>query len=70
MAEVCGAGCEVVVVVDSAHMCMVARGVEQHASSTMTIARRGDSRTAEAGETPDLLQLMCGAVRDMPAELL
>lgn len=33
------AGC--VVVVDSAHMCMVARGVERFAASTMTLAARG-----------------------------
>jgi GTP cyclohydrolase I len=31
----------VLVVVESAHMCMVARGVEKHASTTMTTAARG-----------------------------
>lgn len=31
----------VLVVVDSAHMCMVARGVEKHASTTLTTASRG-----------------------------
>ena len=29
------------VVCDAVHMCMVARGVEQHASSTLTVAARG-----------------------------
>lgn len=29
------------VVVESAHMCMVARGVEKHASTTLTTAARG-----------------------------
>lgn len=36
-----GADAAVLVVVDSAHMCMVARGVEEHASATMTTAARG-----------------------------
>ena len=31
----------VLVVVESAHMCMVARGVEKHASTTLTTAARG-----------------------------
>ena len=31
----------VLVVADSAHMCMVARGVEKHASTTLTTASRG-----------------------------
>lgn len=31
----------VLVVCDAVHMCMVARGVEQHASSTLTVAARG-----------------------------
>lgn len=33
------AGC--VVMCEAAHMCMVARGVEKHASSTITLASRG-----------------------------
>jgi GTP cyclohydrolase I len=31
----------VLVVAESAHMCMVARGVEKHASTTLTTAARG-----------------------------
>jgi len=31
----------VLVVADAAHMCMVSRGVEKHASSTVTLAARG-----------------------------
>lgn len=31
----------VVVVVDAAHMCMVARGVENHAGRTTSVATRG-----------------------------
>lgn len=38
----------VLVVVDSAHMCMVARGVEKHASTTLTTAARG-AWQADAG---------------------
>lgn len=34
-----GLGC--VVTCEAAHMCMVARGVEKHASSTITLASRG-----------------------------
>lgn len=32
----------VLVAVESAHMCMVARGVEKHASTTLTTAARGE----------------------------
>eukprot|EP00884_Botryococcus_braunii_P013995 jgi/Botrbrau1/22597/Bobra.176_1s0027.1 len=35
------AGVGVLVVCEAVHMCMVARGVEQHASSTVTVAARG-----------------------------
>lgn len=38
----------VVVVVDAAHMCMVARGVENHAGRTTTMASRGLARTDAA----------------------
>lgn len=38
--QVLGAGA-VVVVVDAAHMCMVARGVENHAGRTTSMAVRG-----------------------------
>ena len=37
------AGC--IVTCEAAHMCMVARGVEKHASSTITLASRGVAAT-------------------------
>ena len=36
-----GPGGGVLVAVEAAHMCMVSRGVEQHASATVTLAARG-----------------------------
>lgn len=41
VAALCGAGDNLMVVCDSAHMCMVARGVEKHGSSSVTSAARG-----------------------------
>ena len=57
---------ELVVVCDSAHMCMVARGVEKHASSTMTIARRG-SQVRAAADGGDLLHLLQVSLRELPS---
>ena len=48
----------VLVVVESAHMCMVARGVEKHASTTLTTAARGawaDDTAARAAALEALL---------------
>ena len=48
----------VLVVVESAHMCMVARGVEKHASTTLTTAARGawaEDTTARAAALEALL---------------
>jgi GTP cyclohydrolase I len=39
--SLCGPDDGLMVVCDSAHMCMVARGVEKHASSSVTSAARG-----------------------------
>ncbi|KAG1677940.1 hypothetical protein FOA52_001358 [Chlamydomonas sp. UWO 241] len=41
----------VMVVVDAAHMCMVARGVENHSGSTTSIAARGVFRSSHALRT-------------------
>lgn len=49
----------VLVVVESAHMCMVARGVEKHASTTLTTAARGawvEDTTACAAALEALLE--------------
>ena len=49
----------VLVVVESAHMCMVARGVEKHASTTLTTAARGawvEDTTARAAALEALLE--------------
>jgi GTP cyclohydrolase IA len=70
MHDVFGPRSEVCIVVDSAHMCMVARGVEQHSSSTMTIANRSPHSTPHAENRPDLLQLMHGALRELPVEFV
>jgi GTP cyclohydrolase I len=40
-AEVLGSEQDLIVVCESAHMCMVARGVEEHASMTLTTGARG-----------------------------
>jgi hypothetical protein len=48
----------VLVVCDSAHMCMVARGVEKHASSTMTCAVRGAPEADEVLRTSMLESLL------------
>jgi len=40
-AAVLGSGQNVIVLCESAHMCMVARGVEEHASATLTTGARG-----------------------------
>lgn len=45
----------VLVVCDAVHMCMVARGVEQHASATLTYAARGTFE-ADAAARADALQ--------------
>jgi GTP cyclohydrolase I len=45
------------VVCQSAHMCMVARGVEEHASSTTTTAARG-AWTADATARQHVLQML------------
>ncbi|PRW45523.1 GTP cyclohydrolase I [Chlorella sorokiniana] len=48
----------VLVVIESAHMCMVARGVEKHASTTLTTAARGawaEDTTARAAALEALL---------------
>ncbi len=47
----------VMVVCEAAHMCMVARGVEKHASSTITLATRGQAATDPALRHQLLLQL-------------
>ena len=47
----------VMVVCEAAHMCMVARGVEKHASSTITLATRGQAATDPALRRELLLQL-------------
>ena len=48
----------VLVVCESTHMCMVARGVEKHASSTVTTACRGGWAAAPAARAAALERLM------------
>lgn len=48
----------VLVVCESTHMCMVARGVEKHASSTVTTACRGRWAAASAARAAALERLM------------
>lgn len=48
----------VLVVVDSAHMCMVARGVEKHASTTLTTAARGHWAADVAARTSAMEALL------------
>lgn len=47
----------ILVVCESSHMCMVARGVEKHASSTMTTAARGEWAKGPA-ERKDAMKLL------------
>lgn len=47
----------VLVVVEALHMCMVARGVEKHASSTTTVAARGSLAEDGAARSQLLLSL-------------
>ena len=54
-------GAPVLVVCSAAHMCMVARGVEQHAAATLTTAARGGVH--EEGDLRGaMLQRLCAAV--------
>ncbi|KAL4437290.1 hypothetical protein ABPG75_004429 [Micractinium tetrahymenae] len=48
----------VLVAVESAHMCMVARGVEKHASTTLTTAARGEWAEDAAGRAAALEALL------------
>lgn len=48
----------VLVVVEALHMCMVARGVEKHASSTTTVAARG-SLVEDGAARSQLLLSLC-----------
>jgi len=47
----------VLVVVEALHMCMIARGVEKHASSTTTVAARGSLAQDGAARSQLLLSL-------------
>ena len=49
---------DVLVVVESAHMCMVARGVEEHVSATMTTAARGGWAHDGVGRSRALKQVL------------
>ena len=55
----------VLVVCESAHMCMVARGVEKHASTTLTTAARGAWATDAAARALPL-QLLLAQQRHQP----
>lgn len=57
-AAVVGPEQDVVVLCESAHMCMVARGVEEHASATMTTAARGAWAEDTAARTSALKVLL------------
>ncbi|KDD71536.1 hypothetical protein H632_c4838p0, partial [Helicosporidium sp. ATCC 50920] len=49
-----GRDAEVLVILEAVHLCMVARGVESHTSSTMTAAGRGAWARAGAGERKEV----------------
>jgi len=60
---VCGAlagAAATLVVCEAVHMCMVARGVEKHASSTVTCATRG-ACSADGELRAELLQMLNSA---------
>jgi GTP cyclohydrolase I len=58
----CCAGSEsVLVLCEATHMCMVARGVEKHASSTVTTAARGGAQHSAALRSQMLLRLTSSA---------
>lgn len=48
------------VVCEASHMCMVARGVEKHASSTLTTAARGAAQHDAALRSEMLQRLVTG----------
>ena len=48
---------------EASHMCMVARGVEKHASSTVTTAARGGAQQCAALRSEMLLRLTSGAAQ-------
>ena len=49
------------VVCEASHMCMVARGVEKHASSTLTTAARGAAQQDALVRSEMLMRLTRGA---------
>ena len=51
----------VLVLCDAVHMCMVARGVEQHSSATLTYAARGLYEADAAARSDALQQLLAPA---------
>ncbi len=57
-AALLGPGAGVLVVCEAAHMCMVARGVEEHASSTTTTAARGPWASCTAARLAALRMLL------------
>ena len=57
-AAVVGPEQDVVVLCESAHMCMVARGVEEHSSATLTTAARGAWAEDTVARTKALRQLL------------
>lgn len=57
MAQVCPES-SVLVMVDAAHMCMVARGVEKHAAATVTTAFRGQGHDEQQQRSSMLEQML------------
>ena len=51
-------------VCEASHMCMVARGVEKHASSTLTTAARGGAQQDALLRSEMLVRLTRGAASD------